>query len=79
MFPIVALTLEGMTPAMQWLTSQLAQKMARESCSPYTALWSKATHFPASIMKSAYCRVVNHFSAADGKEENLKAEPAAVK
>ncbi|KAL8585888.1 hypothetical protein ACOMHN_019303 [Nucella lapillus] len=78
-FPTVALTLEGVTPALEWLTSQLALKKGYEIYSPLTTLWSKATHFPAYAVKSAYSTVFGLFSAADSEKKNMNEAALAGK
>ena len=57
-FPTVALTLDGVDPALEWLTSQLAIRIARNSYFPSaTSGFSKAVHYPASFLKSSYLRL----------------------
>ncbi|XP_076439414.1 uncharacterized protein LOC143278746 [Babylonia areolata] len=73
-FPTVAPTLEGVSLALDWLTSQLALRMARRSRFSPSALWAKATHYPASFVKSAYHRVVGLVSVSKGGEEEEEEE-----
>ena len=63
-FPTVATTLEGADPAFEWLTSQLALKLARESVFSPMSSAKKVIHYPASFLKSSYLRVAGLFGGS---------------
>ena len=68
-FPTVAVTLDGVDPALEWLTSQLAVRLARDSYLPsITSVWAKAVHYPATFLKSSYLRVAGLLAGGEDHE-----------
>ena len=68
-FPTVAVTLDGVDPALDWLTSQLAIRLARDSYFPSASSISKAASYPVSFLKSSYLRVAG-LLVAGGRQDS---------
>ncbi|KAK7109331.1 ADP-ribosylation factor 6-like [Littorina saxatilis] len=73
-FPTTALTFVGVNSALDWLTSKLAAKLARESYFPLvsSAALGKMMQYPVSIVKSSFLRVTGLFDSDDQSEAGVR-------